>query len=59
MEYFLYGVAEADRLIEQIKVMEHQINDLADKVDGHEDEVDRIAREHYDLQRRPASSHKT
>ena len=29
MEYFLYGVAEANRLIEQIKCMEVRINRLA------------------------------
>ena len=29
MEYFLYGVAEADRLIEQLKSMEVRINKLA------------------------------
>ena len=28
MEYFLYGVAEADRLIEQLKCMEVRINKL-------------------------------
>ena len=28
MEYFLYGVSEANRLIEQLKVMEVEINNV-------------------------------
>lgn len=28
MEYFLYGVSEANRLIEQLKVMEIEINNV-------------------------------
>jgi hypothetical protein len=33
MEYFLFGVAEADRLIEQLKVMEVTINMLQDELE--------------------------
>ncbi len=33
MEYFLYGVAEADRLIEQLKSMETRINKLSQDCD--------------------------
>ena len=40
MEYFLYGVAEADRLIEQIKGMEVAINSLTDVLDHHQRVVD-------------------
>ena len=33
MEYFLFGVAEADRLIEQLNVMEVTINMLQDELE--------------------------
>ena len=33
MEYFLFGVTEADRLIEQLKHMEIRINKLMDEQD--------------------------
>ena len=32
MEYFLYGVVEADLLIEQIKCMETTINEMTDRL---------------------------
>ena len=33
MEYFLYGVSEAYRIVEELKVMEAKINLLIDEVD--------------------------
>jgi hypothetical protein len=33
MEYFLFGVVEADLLIEQLKYMEKRINELMDEQD--------------------------
>ena len=42
MEYFLYGVAEADRLIEQLKCMERRINRLAQDCEMKDQEVETL-----------------
>lgn len=39
MEYFLFGVAEADRLIEQLKVMEVTINMLQDELERRQEQA--------------------
>ena len=39
MEYFLFGVAEADRLIEQLKVMEMTINLLQDELERRQEQA--------------------
>lgn len=33
MEYFLYGVSEAFRIVEELKVMDSKINALLDELD--------------------------
>ena len=33
MEYFLYGVSEAFRTVEELKLMEDRINDLQDELE--------------------------
>ena len=38
MEMFLYGISEADRLIEQLKSMEKRINKLAQEADNKAEE---------------------
>ena len=45
MEYYLYGVAEAARLIDQLESMEVQINKLAGEADTAQQEA-----EHLNLQ---------
>lgn len=47
MEYFLYGVAEADRLIEQLKCMERRINTLAQEADNRDDDA-RALKDEYE-----------
>ena len=39
MEYFLFGVAEADRLIEQLKTMEVTINMLQDELERRQEQA--------------------
>ena len=34
MEYFLYGVSEADRLVQSVRVMEGEIDALADRYEA-------------------------
>ena len=36
MEYFLYGVTEADRLVGQVRGMEDTVNALADELEDHQ-----------------------
>ena len=43
MEYFLYGVAEADRIIEQLKSMEVRMNTLAQEADRKYGEAQELA----------------
>lgn len=52
MEYFLYGVTEADTLIEQIKGMEVAVNKLTDMLDHHQRYARDIASSLIDLDRR-------
>ena len=42
MEYFLYGVAEADHIIEQIKTMEGNMNEMSADIDNYQDAVKNI-----------------
>lgn len=42
MEYYLYGVAEAARLIEQLESMEVHINKLAQEADTREQEAEHL-----------------
>jgi len=39
MEYFLYGVVEANKLIDQLKTMEMAIGDLLESYDQSEKDV--------------------
>ena len=39
MEYFLYGVVEADLLIEQIKCMETTINEMTDRLGEYQEQM--------------------
>ena len=43
MEYFLYGIAEADRIIEQLKSMEIRMNTLAQEADRKFTEAEELA----------------
>jgi len=42
MEYFLYGVSEANRIIEQLKSMEIRVNHLAQDADRKEEDAQEL-----------------
>ena len=49
MEYFLFGVAEADRLIEQLKVMEVTINMLQDELERRQEQARKFVQKFQSL----------
>ena len=50
MEYFLYGVAEANRIIQQLKSMETRINKLSAQADQFDNEAEtlKLSYQRYD-----------
>ena len=40
MEYFLYGVVEADHVITEIQALERIINQISDEIDSAEDSIE-------------------